>query len=151
MVLAQAEARFSGHRSKVTSQRIDCSILSRVLYNQSVSAWLFQVSFLSQVMWDQQGGQQWPQWPLSQQQWMQSFQHQHDPGTRKMHLKKILFKEKKKRICSNGSRDPVLNGSSHLFRSSGLGSSGPGLDSPKGVNRSTTTQRPAQWPGHPRP
>lgn len=31
-------------------------------------------------MWDQ-GGQPWPQWPLSsQQQWMQSFQHQHDPG-----------------------------------------------------------------------
>lgn len=31
------------------------------------------------AMWDQ-GGQPWPQWPLSQQQWMQSFQHQHDPG-----------------------------------------------------------------------
>ncbi|XP_028984046.1 arginine/serine-rich protein PNISR isoform X3 [Betta splendens] len=31
------------------------------------------------MMWDQ-GGQPWPQWPLSQQQWMQSFQHQHDPG-----------------------------------------------------------------------
>uniref|UniRef100_A0A671K5D8 Arginine/serine-rich protein PNISR-like n=1 Tax=Sinocyclocheilus anshuiensis TaxID=1608454 RepID=A0A671K5D8_9TELE len=32
------------------------------------------------VMWDQ-GGQPWPQWPLSsQQQWMQSFQHQQDPG-----------------------------------------------------------------------
>ncbi|XP_053182705.1 arginine/serine-rich protein PNISR isoform X2 [Scomber japonicus] len=30
-------------------------------------------------MWDQ-GGQPWPQWPLSQQQWMQSFQHQQDPG-----------------------------------------------------------------------
>lgn len=30
-------------------------------------------------MWDQ-GGQPWPQWPLSQQQWMQSFQHQHDPS-----------------------------------------------------------------------
>ncbi|XP_077455379.1 arginine/serine-rich protein PNISR [Stigmatopora argus] len=29
-------------------------------------------------MWDQ-GGQPWPQWPLSQQQWMQSFQHQQDP------------------------------------------------------------------------
>ncbi|KAI7806218.1 Sfrs18 protein [Triplophysa rosa] len=32
------------------------------------------------LMWDQ-GGQPWPQWPLgSQQQWMQSFQHQQDPG-----------------------------------------------------------------------
>uniref|UniRef100_A0AAY4ALP4 Arginine/serine-rich protein PNISR n=1 Tax=Denticeps clupeoides TaxID=299321 RepID=A0AAY4ALP4_9TELE len=30
-------------------------------------------------MWDQ-GGQPWPQWPLSQQQWMQSFQHQQDPS-----------------------------------------------------------------------
>ncbi|XP_033957890.1 arginine/serine-rich protein PNISR isoform X2 [Pseudochaenichthys georgianus] len=30
-------------------------------------------------MWDQ-GGQPWPQWPLSQQQWMQSFQHTQDPG-----------------------------------------------------------------------
>ncbi|XP_053507760.1 arginine/serine-rich protein PNISR isoform X2 [Ictalurus furcatus] len=30
-------------------------------------------------MWDQ-GGQPWQQWPLSQQQWMQSFQHQQDPG-----------------------------------------------------------------------
>ncbi|XP_052002171.1 arginine/serine-rich protein PNISR-like isoform X2 [Xyrauchen texanus] len=31
-------------------------------------------------MWEQ-GGQPWPQWPLgSQQQWMQSFQHQQDPG-----------------------------------------------------------------------
>ncbi|KAK7886480.1 hypothetical protein WMY93_026101 [Mugilogobius chulae] len=35
--------------------------------------------FQSGVMWDQ-GGQPWPQWPLSQQQWMQSFQHQHDPS-----------------------------------------------------------------------
>ncbi|XP_034031320.1 arginine/serine-rich protein PNISR isoform X2 [Thalassophryne amazonica] len=31
-------------------------------------------------MWDQGGQQPWPQWPLSQQQWMQSFQHQQDPG-----------------------------------------------------------------------
>lgn len=31
-------------------------------------------------MWDQ-GGQPWQQWPLNQQQWMQSFQHQQDPGT----------------------------------------------------------------------
>ncbi|KAJ3597985.1 hypothetical protein NHX12_001500 [Muraenolepis orangiensis] len=30
-------------------------------------------------MWDQ-GGQPWSQWPLSQQQWMQSFQHQQDPS-----------------------------------------------------------------------
>uniref|UniRef100_A0A4W4EH16 PNN-interacting serine/arginine-rich protein n=1 Tax=Electrophorus electricus TaxID=8005 RepID=A0A4W4EH16_ELEEL len=30
-------------------------------------------------MWDQ-GGQPWPQWPLNQQQWMQSFQHQQDPS-----------------------------------------------------------------------
>lgn len=35
-------------------------------------------------MWDQ-GGQPWPQWPLSQQQWMQSFQHQQDPGQWMMH------------------------------------------------------------------
>lgn len=30
-------------------------------------------------MWDQ-GGQPWQQWPLNQQQWMQSFQHQQDPS-----------------------------------------------------------------------
>ncbi|XP_042188922.1 arginine/serine-rich protein PNISR isoform X2 [Callorhinchus milii] len=30
-------------------------------------------------MWDQ-GGQPWQQWPLSQQQWMQSFQQQQDPS-----------------------------------------------------------------------
>ncbi|CDQ73495.1 unnamed protein product [Oncorhynchus mykiss] len=30
-------------------------------------------------MWDQ-GGQPWPQWPMNQQQWMQSFQHQQDPS-----------------------------------------------------------------------
>lgn len=42
------------------------------------------------MMWDQ-GGQPWPQWPLSQQQWMQSFQHQHDPGQSVMHLHDIIF------------------------------------------------------------
>ncbi|XP_048452709.1 arginine/serine-rich protein PNISR-like [Rhincodon typus] len=31
------------------------------------------------MMWDQ-GGQPWQQWPLSQQQWMQSFQQQQDPS-----------------------------------------------------------------------
>ncbi|XP_006881299.1 PREDICTED: arginine/serine-rich protein PNISR [Elephantulus edwardii] len=31
-------------------------------------------------MWDQGGGQPWQQWPLNQQQWMQSFQHQQDPS-----------------------------------------------------------------------
>lgn len=36
-------------------------------------------------MWDQ-GGQPWPQWPLSQQQWMQSFQHQQDPGQYEIHM-----------------------------------------------------------------
>lgn len=30
-------------------------------------------------MWDQ-GGQPWQQWPLNQQQWMESFQHQQDPS-----------------------------------------------------------------------
>lgn len=42
-------------------------------------------------MWDQ-GGQPWPQWPLSsQQQWMQSFQHQHDPGQWKMRSRSKNF------------------------------------------------------------
>lgn len=30
-------------------------------------------------MWDQ-GGQPWQQWPLNQQQWMETFQHQQDPS-----------------------------------------------------------------------
>ncbi|XP_039599282.1 arginine/serine-rich protein PNISR-like [Polypterus senegalus] len=30
-------------------------------------------------MWDQ-GSQPWQHWPLSQQQWVQNFQHQQDPG-----------------------------------------------------------------------
>lgn len=37
-------------------------------------------------MWDQGGGQPWQQWPLNQQQWMQSFQHQQDPSKDALHL-----------------------------------------------------------------
>ncbi|XP_054425729.1 arginine/serine-rich protein PNISR isoform X3 [Pteronotus mesoamericanus] len=40
--------------------------------------WKIQYIFKTR-MWDQ-GGQPWQQWPLNQQQWMQSFQHQQDPS-----------------------------------------------------------------------
>lgn len=39
-------------------------------------------------MWDQ-GGQPWQQWPLNQQQWMQSFQHQQDPSKETNRIRRV--------------------------------------------------------------